>query len=95
MGMPFLMIDCFKPSLYRFIFFCLLPAIVLIRQPDRKQDIMAKSYYTFQKRQKELDKKKKQEEKRQRKLENKIVETDETNETDETENDPTPSTENR
>ncbi len=47
---------------------------------------MAKSYYQFKKRQKELDKKMKKEEKKQRKLENKMVETDET------ENDPTPST---
>ncbi len=50
---------------------------------------MAKSHYSFRKRQKELAKKKKKEEKRQRKLENKAVETDET------EKDPTPSTEDR
>ena len=58
---------------------------------NQGKDIMAKSYYQFKKRQKELDKKKKKEEKRQRKLESKMVET---NETDETENNPTPSTEN-
>ena len=46
---------------------------------------MAKSHYSFRKRQKELAKKKKKEEKRKRKLENKAVETDET------EKDPTPS----
>ena len=56
---------------------------------NQEKDIMAKSYYQFKKRQKELDKKKKKEEKRQRKLESRMVETDET------ENDPTPSTENR
>ena len=58
---------------------------------NQGKDIMAKSYYQFKKRQKELDKKKKKEEKRQRKLESKMVET---NETDETENKPAPSTEN-
>lgn len=52
---------------------------------------MAKSYYQFKKRQKELDKKKKKEEKKQRKLEKKMIET---NETDKIENDPTPSTGN-
>ena len=50
---------------------------------------MAKSNYQFKKRQKELAKKKKKEEKRQRKLENKVVETDET------EKDPAPSMEDR
>ena len=39
---------------------------------------MAKSYYQFKKRQKELDKKKKKEAKRQRKLESKMLETHET-----------------
>ena len=39
---------------------------------------MAKSHYQFKKRQKELVKKKKKEKKNQRKLENKVVETDET-----------------
>jgi len=56
---------------------------------DQKGDAMAKSHYQFNKRQKELAKKKKKEEKRQRKLENKVVETDET------EKDPTPSIEDR
>lgn len=50
---------------------------------------MAKSHYQFNKRQKELEKKKKKEAKRQRKLENKAVETDET------EKDPISSTENQ
>ena len=50
---------------------------------------MAKSHYQFKKRQKELAKKKKKEEKRQRKLENKVIETDET------EKGPTPSMEDR
>jgi hypothetical protein len=52
---------------------------------------MAKSYYQFKKRQKELDKKKKKEEKKQRKLEKKMVEADET---DKIEKDPPPSSEN-
>lgn len=56
---------------------------------DQKGNAMAKSYYQFNKRQKELAKKKKKEEKRQRKLENKAVETDET------EKDPTSSMEDR
>ena len=47
---------------------------------------MAKSYFQFQKRQKELAKKKKKEEKRQRKLEKKLAETQEV------ENDSTAST---
>ena len=50
---------------------------------------MAKSYFQFQKRQKELAKKKKKEEKRQRKLENKTLETTEA------ENDPASSTEDQ
>jgi len=53
----------------------------------QKGNAMAKSHYNFKKRQKELAKKKKKEEKRQRKLENKVVETDET------EKDPLPSVE--
>jgi len=61
----------------------------LIDPADQKGDAMAKSHYSFQKRQKELAKKKKKEEKRQRKLDKKAVETDET------EQDPTPSTEDR
>ncbi|MEW6616709.1 MAG: hypothetical protein AB1401_14745 [Thermodesulfobacteriota bacterium] len=48
---------------------------------------MARSNYQFNKRQKELDKKKKKEEKRQSKLKNKAVETDQTVK------DPIPSTE--
>ena len=56
---------------------------------DQKGNAMAKSHYSFRKRQKELAKKKKKEEKRRRKLENKTVETDET------EKDQTPSTEDR
>ena len=56
---------------------------------DQKGGAMAKSHYQFKKRQKELAKKKKKEEKRQRKLENKVFETDET------EKDPTPATEDR
>ncbi len=56
---------------------------------DQKGNAMAKSHYSFKKRQKELARKKKQEEKRQRKLANKTVETDEIEE------DPTPSTEDR
>jgi hypothetical protein len=48
---------------------------------------MAKSYFQFQKRQKELAKKKKKEEKRQRKLEAKLAGTQAP------ENDPTASTE--
>jgi hypothetical protein len=55
----------------------------------QKGNAMAKSHYSFKKRQKELAQKKKKEEKRQRKLENKTVETDET------EKDPTPSMEDR
>ncbi len=47
---------------------------------DQKGNVMAKSYYQFAKRQKELAKKKKKEEKRQRKQGNKAVETDETEE---------------
>ncbi|MBW1783351.1 MAG: hypothetical protein JRL30_21740 [Deltaproteobacteria bacterium] len=39
---------------------------------------MAKSGYEFQRRQKELARKKKKEEKRQRKLKNKSIETNET-----------------
>ena len=50
---------------------------------------MAKSYFQFQKRQKELAKKKKKEEKRQRKLEKKGLVVDEA------ENDPTPSPEDQ
>jgi len=50
---------------------------------------MAKSYFQFQKRQKELAKKKKKEEKRQRKLENKAAKNTEA------ENDPAPSTEDQ
>ena len=61
----------------------------LIDPADQKGDAMAKSHYSFRKRQKELAKKKKKEEKRQRKQGNKAVETDET------EQDPTPSTEDR
>jgi len=52
---------------------------------------LARTNYSFEKRQKELAKKKKKEEKKQRKLEKKMVET---NETDKIENDPTPSTGN-
>jgi hypothetical protein len=48
---------------------------------------MARPNYEFQKRQKELAKKKKKEEKRQRKLANKAIDADETQE------DPSPSTE--
>ena len=48
---------------------------------------MGRPNYQFNKRQKELDKKKKKEEKRQSKLQNKAVETDQT------EKDPTTSTE--
>ena len=50
---------------------------------------MAKSYFQFQKRQKELARKKKKEEKRLRKMESKVLETDEA------ENDPTLSTEDQ
>ena len=57
---------------------------------DQKGNAMAKSYYQFKKRQKEMDKKKKKEEKRLRKLENRTVETVET---DEIEKDPSPLTE--
>jgi hypothetical protein len=69
----------------------LFPVISDLISPatDQKGDAMAKSHYQFNKRQKELAKKKKKEEKRQRKLENKVVETDET------EKDPTPSMEDR
>jgi len=69
----------------------LFPVISDLISPatDQKGDAMAKSHYPFKKRQKELAKKKKKEEKRQRKLENKVVETDET------EKDPTPSMEDR
>ena len=68
----------------------LLPVISDLIDPatEQKGDAMAKSHYQFKKRQKELAKKKKKEEKRQRKLGNKMIETDET------EKDPTPSTEN-
>ncbi len=55
---------------------------------------MAKSYFQFQKRQKELAKKKKKEEKRLRKLENKALAKDEPA-TDEAENDSTPSPEDQ
>ena len=55
---------------------------------------MAKSHYQFQKRQKELAKKKKKEEKRLRKLENKALATDE-RANDEAENDPTASPEDQ
>ncbi len=69
----------------------LFPVISDLIEPatDPKGNGMAKSHYQFQKRQKDLAKKKKKEEKRQRKLENKAVETDET------EKDPTPSVEDR
>ena len=56
---------------------------------DHKGNAMAKSHYSFKKRQKELAKKKKKEEKMQRKLENKAVQTDGP------EKDPTPSTDDR
>ena len=56
---------------------------------DQEGNAMAKSQYQFKKRQKELAKIKKKEAKRQRKLQNKMVETDET------EKHPTPSTEDR
>jgi len=39
---------------------------------------MARSHYTFRKRQKELARKKKKERKMQRRMENKFIETDET-----------------
>jgi hypothetical protein len=45
---------------------------------DLKGNVMAKSNYAFQRRQKELAKKKKKEEKRQRKLDKKSVEVDDT-----------------
>jgi len=69
----------------------LLPVIGDLIDPatNQKGDAMAKSHYQFMKFQKELAKKKKKEEKRQRKLETKLVETDET------EKDPTPSMEDR
>ena len=69
----------------------LFPAISDLIDPatDQEGNAMAKSQYQFQKRQKELVKKKKKEVKRQRKLQNKMVETDET------EKDPTASTEDR
>jgi hypothetical protein len=68
----------------------LFPVISDLVDPvDQKGDAMAKSHYSFRKRQKELAKKKKKEEKRQRKQGNKAVETDET------EQDPTPSTEDQ
>ena len=68
----------------------LFPVISDLIDPatDQKGNAMAKSHYQFKKRQKELAKKKKKEEKRQRKLGNKMIETDET------EKDPTPSTKN-
>jgi len=82
------MIACIKPKLCRLRFFS--PVISDFIDPaDQKGNAMAKSHYSFRKRQKELAKKKKKEEKRQRKLENKTVETDET------EKDQTPSTEDR
>jgi len=58
----------------------LFPVISNLIDPStyQKGNAMAKSYYQFKKRQKELAKKKKKEEKRQRKLENRAVETDET-----------------
>jgi len=69
----------------------LFPVIKDLIDPatDQEGNAMAKSHYQFKKRQKELAKKKKKEEKRQRKLENKVVESDKTGE------DPTPSTEDR
>ena len=69
----------------------LFPVISNLIDPStyQKGNAMAKSYYQFKKRQKELAKKKKKEKKRQRKLENKAIETDETEE------DHTPSTEDR
>ena len=69
----------------------LFPVISDLIDPatDQEGNAMAKSHYQFKKRQKELVKKKKKEGKRQRKLENKVVETDET------EKDPTPSSEDR
>jgi len=50
--------------------------------PHQKGNAMAKSNYDFQRRQKELAKKKKKEEKRQRKQRNKSIETDETEDTE-------------
>jgi len=69
----------------------LFPVISDLIDPATAQEgnAMAKSQYQFKKRQKELAKKKKKEEKRQRKLQNKMVGTDET------EKDPTPSTEDQ
>ena len=55
---------------------------------------MAKSYFQFQKRQKELAKKKKKEEKRLHKLENKVLVKDKPA-TDGAENDSTPSPEDQ
>ena len=57
---------------------------------DSKGNAMARSNYKFEKRQKELARKKKKEEKRQRKLEDKAAETAEnaeSDESDESEND--------
>ena len=48
----------------------------LIVSADQEGNTMAKAQYNFKKRQKELARKNKKEEKRQRKLENKVVETD-------------------
>ena len=74
----------------------LLPAISISFNPasDQGGNTMAKSYFQFQKRQKELAKKKKKEEKRLRKLENKALAKDELA-TDEAENDSTPSPEDQ
>jgi hypothetical protein len=74
----------------------LLPAISIFFNPasDQGGNTMAKSYFQFQKRQKELAKKKKKEEKRLRKLENKALAKDEPA-TDEAENDSTPSPEDQ
>ena len=55
---------------------------------------MARTNYSFEKRQKELKKKKKKEEKRLRKLENKALATDE-RANDEAEDDPTASPEDQ
>jgi hypothetical protein len=69
----------------------LTPVISDLIDPATNQEgnTMARPNYQFQKRQKELAKKKKKEEKRQRKLANKAVDADETQE------DPSPSTEDR
>jgi chromatin remodeling complex protein RSC6 len=78
-----------KLQLYRLRFFSLLSEILSIRQPTRKETPWQNLITSSRNVRKNWPRKKKKEEKRQRKLENKVVETDET------EKDPTPSMEDR